>query len=308
MRSGPLPHCEVRPFSLAETHEYGELDHTLLASSEPLGWRSLLVLDSHVEARAAHARVPSVKDHMISFQLSGTTTLHYRLGDVRGSKTVYPGQASFVPGGYDMCGSNEAASDVMNVYIRASLVDQVFEQRGAEERGELIPQVGIIDPIMSGLIYGCAAARSWQRTNSQAYIDHFAWALAAHISENYSSCTGRQRNNNDGPLPPNVIRIVDDYIRSHIAYDIGVSDIAQAAGYNAAYFTIIFKRTLGMPPYKYLLNRRIQAVREALHTKAGLADIAVATGFCNQEHMTRMFRKFHGISPSAYRRQSRGAG
>ena len=115
-----------------------------------------------------------------------------------------------------------------------------------------------------------------------------------------------QSSHDDRRLPVNILRTVDDYIRAHIAYDISVTDIAQAAGYNPAYFSQIFKRTLGIPPYKYLLNRRVEAVRESLHTTARLADIALATGFCNQEHMTRMFRKFHGISPSHYRRQVRG--
>ena len=305
MRSDPLPHVEERPFTLGETHEYRGGERSLLATSEALGWRSLLVLDCHIDAGVSGSTLP-IKDHLIVSQVSGTTRLQYRLGDMRGSKIVLPGQTSIVPGGYDMHASSDTESDVISVYMRSSIVDEVFEQSCMEDRAQLIPQVAIMDPVLSGLVYGCASARNWQHTRSQAYIDNFAWALAAHISENYSNCSDMQSSNDDRRLSVNILRAVDDYIRAHIAHDISVTDIAQAAGYNPAYFSQIFKRTLGIPPYKYLLNRRVEAVRESLHTKARLADIAVATGFCNQEHMTRMFRKFHGISPSHYRRELRG--
>lgn len=304
MRSDPSPHVEERPFTLDETHHYRGVERSLLATSEALGWRSLLVLDCHIDGGVSGSTLP-IKDHLIVFQVSGTTRLQYRLGDMRGSKVVFAGQSSIVPGGYDMHSSIETESDVINVYVRSSIVDEVFEHSCMEHRAQLLPQVACIDPVLSGLIYGCARARNWQHTRSQAYIDNFAWALAAHITENYSTCSGTRSSKDDRALPTNVLRTVDDYIRAHIAHDISVTDIAHAVGYNAAYFSQIFKRTLGIPPYKYLLNRRVEAVRESLHTKARLADIAVATGFCNQEHMTRMFRKFHGISPSHYRRELR---
>lgn len=303
----PLAPIEERPFSGAETHKFPEPCRSLLASSEPLGWQSLLVLDCRINADAS-ATLPGVTDHLILFQLDGTAKLKYRLGDLRGSKTVFPGQITIVPGGFDIVGSTETSSTVIGVYIRASIVAQVFAQSCIEDRAFLLPQVAIIDPVISGLIYGCAGARSWPCAKSQAYVDHFAWALAAHLSEKYSSCSGAQAANNDRPLSASTLRIVDEYIRAHIAHDIGVTDIARAAGYNPTYFSRIFTRTLGIPPYRYLLNQRVQAVREALPTKARLADIAVATGFCNQEHMTRAFRQFHGTSPSHYRRELRGAG
>ncbi|HKT72667.1 MAG TPA: AraC family transcriptional regulator [Steroidobacteraceae bacterium] len=268
-----------------------------------MGWRSLLVLDWHIDAGASGSMLP-IDDHMIVLQLNGTTKLKYRLGGMRGSKTVFPGQISIVPGGHDINGSSDTDSHVITVYLRSSVVAQILAQGCMEHQASLVPHVAIIDPVLSGLICGCARARNWQPTKSQAYIDHFALALAAHLSENYSSCPFVPSGNDDRPLSTHILRLIDDYIRTHIAHDIGVTDIARAAGYNSAYFSRIFKRTLGIPPYRYLLNRRVEAVRDSLHTKARLADIAIATGFCNQEHMTRTFRQFHGISPSDYRRES----
>ena len=299
-------HLGEPPFSMAETHGY-QNGSDLCASSESLGWRSLLLVERHIYAGAS-AVTPSVKDHLVVLQLGGTVQLDLRLGDLRGSKTTFPGQISIIPGGTDTESRCDSDSMICGVYLRASIVTEIFRQMGFGDRAFLVPKFSIMDPALSGLIYGCVNARNWQHIRSQAYIDHFAWAMAAHLAENHSNCSLTQSSNSDKPLSRQTLRTVDQYIRAHLAHDIGVTDIARAAGYSPNYFTKIFKQTLGMAPYKYLLNQRIHAVRDALHTKARLADIAAATGFCNQEHMTRTFRKFNGISPSDYRRESLGAG
>ena len=300
--------CEEPPFSIAEIHQFhGEPLCSLLGTSEPLGWRNLLVLDWQVDTYEAAGDILPVDDHMIVLQLTGTTKLNYQLGNVRGSKVIFPGQISIVPGGYHIDGSSDAKSSLISVYLRASMVAQILAQNCTGDRAILLPHVAVMDPVLSGLIHGVAGARSWQYIASQAYIDQFALALAAHLSENYSTRSKMASRDSDKPLPSRTLKIVDEYIRAHIAHDIGVTDIARAAGYNPAYFSRIFKRTLGVPPYQYLLNRRVHAVRDSLHTAARLADIAAATGFCNQEHMTRAFRQFHGISPSHYRRELRSA-
>ena len=102
------------------------------------------------------------------------------------------------------------------------------------------------------------------------------------------------------------LRALDDYVRAHLSHDIGVTDMARAAGYSPVHFARLFRKAVGVPPYRYLQERRVEAVRNALYSPARLADIAIATGFCNQEHMTRVFREFHGITPGRYRRLQTG--
>ena len=66
-----------------------------------------------------------------------------------------------------------------------------------------------------------------------------------------------------------------------------------------------FKRLHGTSPYRYLLMRRLQAVRASLPDRAPLAQIAGAAGFADQAHMTRVFRAAIGITPAAYARLQR---
>ena len=65
----------------------------------------------------------------------------------------------------------------------------------------------------------------------------------------------------------------------------------------------LFKATLRVSPYQYVLNRRVERAKILLgENKQSLADIALQCGFSHQEHMTRMFRRFTGVTPGLYRR------
>lgn len=290
-----------KSFSISETHGFCKRqDHVLRASSEALGWRSLLVLDQH-EGRFS-VKCPSVRDHMLVFQRRSAARLTCRLGDLRGSKIVYPGQVSLVPADADIELETDRDLDSVHLYLRAAIVSETFEGLGNGETCFLNPQFGVMDPILSGLIQGCLAALDQQYAMSSAYIDHFAWAISAHLVGTYSNRRIASRVSEDGTLPPDRFQRVDDYIRVHIAHDIGVADLAKAAGYNMSYFGRLFRQTVGSTPYRYLQKKRVEAAASALQTSATLAEVAIATGYCNQEHMTRSFRQFYGTTPGKLRR------
>src|SRR3546814_32967 len=185
------------------------------------------------------------------------------------------------------------------------MIDDVLEEYRCDHDLILEPQLVMHDQLLAGLVQACAAAMRETEMPAQAYVDHLSWALAAHLVR---ICCKKQvsQNSISGQIPAERLRAIDDYIDAHLAFDIGVRDLAKAAGYSPIYFSRLFRETMGIPPYQYLLEKRVEAVRNALFSSAQLADIALATGFCNQEHMTRAFRKHHKITPGRYRREQAG--
>jgi AraC-like DNA-binding protein len=58
-----------------------------------------------------------------------------------------------------------------------------------------------------------------------------------------------------------------------------------------------------MPPHQWLLRRRVDKARQLLHDpSAALADVALACGFADQSHLTRVFTRLTGTGPNAWRR------
>ena len=68
-----------------------------------------------------------------------------------------------------------------------------------------------------------------------------------------------------------------------------------------------FKARVGMPPYRYVTERRIRRAEICLTEEdRSIADIALAVGFSSQSHFTTQFTKFLNMTPAAYRARCRG--
>jgi AraC-like DNA-binding protein len=109
-----------------------------------------------------------------------------------------------------------------------------------------------------------------------------------------STLTGAQR------------RRVDDLIAAQLAGPLPLAELAAAAGFSAPHFTRLFRRTLGVSPHQYVLQKRVQHAQALLETTAlDLAAVALAAGFASQSHMTAVFGKQLGATPGAVRARRR---
>jgi AraC-like DNA-binding protein len=85
--------------------------------------------------------------------------------------------------------------------------------------------------------------------------------------------------------------------------DIDLQTLAAACGLSPGHFGKAFKRTLGLPPHRWLLRRRIdRACEMLLHTEERVGTIALRCGFADQSHLTRVFTRAIGVPPGAWRR------
>ena len=78
------------------------------------------------------------------------------------------------------------------------------------------------------------------------------------------------------------------------------SVLAEAAGVSPCRLERLFTRDLGVPPGGYALSRRVAGAAARIEAGAGLADAALASGFCDQSHLTRHFRRRMGVPPGKY--------
>lgn len=97
------------------------------------------------------------------------------------------------------------------------------------------------------------------------------------------------------------------YLEENFIDDVTVERLAEIAGISAPHFNRRFRQLLRLSPMEYVLSLRIQeAQRRLMTTDRGIGDIAVSTGFYDQSHFTKRFRKITGMTPLAYRRRFRG--
>lgn len=99
------------------------------------------------------------------------------------------------------------------------------------------------------------------------------------------------------------IRRVLSYIEENLDRRVTISELAGAVGLSESWFAHAFKRETGQTPLQWQMRRRIEWAQEMLGEPANsVADVAAATGFADQAHLTRVFRSLTGSTPAAWRR------
>ena len=80
-----------------------------------------------------------------------------------------------------------------------------------------------------------------------------------------------------------------------------VSQAAQRAGMSREGFSRQFRRRHGMPPHAFWLLEKLNDARRLLRTGEPIAAVAAETGFSDQSHLGRCFRRAFGVTPGRYR-------
>jgi AraC family transcriptional regulator len=95
-----------------------------------------------------------------------------------------------------------------------------------------------------------------------------------------------------------------EYAHAHYRGAPCVAEMAAAAGVHPAHLARGFRRELGIGVATYVRQLRIQwAAVQLTSTRDSIADIAMAAGFVDQSHFTRLFRRCHGLTPAEFRRR-----
>lgn len=98
------------------------------------------------------------------------------------------------------------------------------------------------------------------------------------------------------------IASVRTLLLQHIGDEISVADLAGHLGMRERTFSNAFKTATGQTPHQYLIGMRVDLAKDYLsHSPMTVVDIAAATGFANQAHMTSVFRRHVGVPPAQYR-------
>jgi AraC-like DNA-binding protein len=102
------------------------------------------------------------------------------------------------------------------------------------------------------------------------------------------------------PFTSNRIKPALDFLADSYQNNISLMDLSTFCGLSEYHFIRTFKRLTGLAPYQYVIATRIEESRKLLSEGMSIAEAAVQTGFCDQSHLSRHFKRLLGITPGKY--------
>jgi AraC-like DNA-binding protein len=165
---------------------------------------------------------------------------------------------------------------------------------------QLDPQDAFSDPLISQI--ALTIANEIEDGFADAIlVDALNTALAVQIMRRFVDPSAIMLAPSNG-LSRDRLKRVRDYIETHLDDRLTLTDLAGVACLSTYHFSRSFKEAVGIGPQRYVMQRRLERAKTLIRrTNQPLAEIAHQVGFCDQSHLTSIFRRETGETPGRYR-------
>lgn len=272
-----------------------------LLSSQKLGWRDVLV-EQHYQLPC---EIPkhSVPGHVISICLDGQAELQKVSADGRLHKGILTsGHVCINPALFPISGRILEQSKSIFMCLDPSFVVRAVRGFIYEERIEIIPQFMLHDCLIEGVGLALCRELALDSGFDPLYVESLLNTLAIHLLRHYST---RSYVIKDFPagLPKQKLQRVIDYIKDNLEGNITLEEVAASVELSPYHFARLFKQSIGLAPYQYITECRIKRAKQLLaNDELSYAEISYQLGFATQSHFIKVFRKYAGLTPKAYRK------
>ena len=246
---------------------------------------------------------PPVDQHYVSLHLGGPKRIE-RTGD--GGRRVLDidaGAFSIVPAETPFSWRTEGPIEFAHFYFDKTAVSRIVSETFDRDPRDvsLCPALGHRDPLVEALLGAMLTEAGSSGDRDRRYMEELQHLLLHQLircSSTLAEGVARARY----ALAPHRLRRALDFVEGNLASDIGLHDIAAAAGLSAFHFGRAFRQEMGVSPYAYLLQRRILAARKLL-TEPGMSllQISQRCGFNSHSQFSRSFKRGTGVTPQNYR-------
>jgi AraC family transcriptional regulator len=189
-------------------------------------------------------------------------------------------------------------------YLPRLALDAIAEDANAAHIETLHHQPGriIANPVFKQLASTLVPMLEQPQETSSLFVDHMLHAVGIHIAHAYG---GMRINSHPvrGGLAPWQQRRAKELMDASLDSDVTLAQLASECRLSVSQFTRAFRQSSGCAPHQWLMSRRVDNAKSLLRDQAlALSEIALACGFANQSHFTRVFKGIAGASPGVWRR------
>lgn len=266
-------------------------------SSQQAGWKGI-----HFEyhRQPIHATPNyAFPVHTISIGLS------YESTEFKANRRVYK---NFCSGNVAICPAHESLSteaygnaEFMLMSLHPDLLALVTDGDLGVEQIELMSQVLGHDPLIYHMGLELKRELEFAGSDGQLYAESMATALATHLMRRYATREAIIKSYSGG-LPPHKLRTGIAYIQDHLDQRLSLGEMAAAVQMSPHYFASLFKQSIGIAPYQYVTQCRIERAKQLLtRPELSIVEVCHQVGFQNQSHFTKVFREHTNVTPKIYR-------
>jgi AraC family transcriptional regulator len=281
----------------------GVLPAAPVATSGPLGWSAL---------RAEHFRdtpdfdldLPGQTHHLLSLYLRPPERMGLWCEGLEWEAVPPPGSILVLPAGHARRAYWRGPTESVHVHLDPGLVSRVAAEALDLDPGRVaLPAVGALThPQIQAAILAISAELADGAAGGRLLAESLANVVAVHLIRHFAPAD-RVAHRPRGGLSERKLRAALEYIEDHLDSELTLDAIAAVAHLSPYHFARMFKTSTGLPPHRYVITRRVERAKRLLRDGGdlSLAQVAARSGFWDQGHFTRHFKRLVGVTPKRFR-------
>lgn len=244
---------------------------------------------------------PGFDEFCLQLVLRGRTKAHIAFGPERFIAQGLPGTMILAPPDTDTCYDVEGPHRLASLAIDKNTLARFREQCDVETPSDfgVLHSTSFVDPTIETLLQRMCAQAVSEHPASDLFLDD---ATNTILTSLFVRSSAIERPARKSRLSDAELARIRDLVEAQLEARLTISDLAAMTTLSDAQFARVFKETVGESPHQYVLGRRVRRACDLLEATAmPLAEIAFASGFASQSHMTDVFRQKVGTTPGRYR-------
>lgn len=273
--------------------------------SASTGWKNASL--RRWRGTSAEMKQPPLDHHCIVMHLGGAKRVTRRregptLTAEAGSRAI-----TTIPAGTTSDWSTAGPIGFAHLYVHPHRFDRCLqEQFDRDPRGvALTDAVGTESPLLHALFQGMVNQVETPGAAQRLVLDTLLQSFIVQLICERSTIGAATRPAPHSLAPRRLKRVID-FIEANLADEIALDDLASVAGSSRYHFSRAFRDATGLPPYRYLVHRRIDAAKAMLLSgDLPIDEIAAQCGFKSVAQFSVMFKQVFGTTPGRFRREHR---
>jgi AraC family transcriptional regulator len=252
--------------------------------------------------------LPALTHHRLFLFSLPPEELDLQYDGVRRQMPPPAGSISLLPAGCPAQVRSSGCKDELHLFLEPELIERVaIEAFGLDPARATIPPLdGLHFPqLRAAMLAVSDELMADSAGGGPLAAESLANVLAVHLIRHLLAPHRPQRRP-DGALPRARLRAVVEYIEGHLTAGLRLEQMAAVARLSVYHFAHQFKRATGLPPYQYVIMRRVERAQQLLRvSELSLAEVAARAGFPDQSAFCRQFKHLVGVTPRRFRMHTR---
>ncbi len=245
--------------------------------------------------------MPGCRDHLLAFRMSGTVRAERKLDGAWSKTFTRRGSVTIIPAHQSSAWRITGKGELLYFFLPPEAVRLAAQGLDADGDLAITNRFGIRDAGLEDLATSFADEMQGGLAGFRLYAEAITTQLAVALVRRHSSIRAGQKMPRMGLRESAKQRLID-YIEEHLETDMALADLAEIARLSPSHLSHSFKAAFGCPPYRYVLQRKVERAKTLLETSdMSMTEIGASLGFCTPAYFSTSFKRVTGTSPRAFR-------